>query len=382
MPDQRDDDDHPVPPIKVMRKRLNGVYQADTGFSGPTRRYVLIVALLVGLASLPTLAAITAGSRELSEGRTDTMDIPFLPPASSGPVQQQPSVLPTQLPSAEPDPSVEPDPDALGGTAQGAAQSADAAVRAGRLIGQAGKRKPATTGTHGGRKATTKTRVDDSRGSSPRAGRKPGGSSRDDSDSTGGSRDEPAHWGRKPFVPGLPSVPADESVDAEPPPPRKPVVPDLPDVPDDPDPSDEPEPDPVDEPADEDQASDEDDDESDDQSRWCEESKPSGKTHRSEARHRSRDRSEHSRRSAVAERSNNIRPTSILERSYANSGSHTHRLIPEARSEENQIANRSYRGSHRAGSLHHADDQTAAQQRSSRVGRHHAEHNDDSSHRW
>src|SRR3954453_7749230 len=70
-----------------MRKRLNGVYRADTGFSGPTRRYVLIVALLVGLASIPTLAAITAGSNELSGGRTDTMDVPFLPPASPGPIQ-------------------------------------------------------------------------------------------------------------------------------------------------------------------------------------------------------------------------------------------------------------------------------------------------------
>src|SRR5689334_3677752 len=30
------------PPLKVLRKRLNGVYRAD-GFSGPTRRYVLIV---------------------------------------------------------------------------------------------------------------------------------------------------------------------------------------------------------------------------------------------------------------------------------------------------------------------------------------------------
>src|SRR4051794_3837346 len=69
-----------------MRKRLNGVYRADSGFSGPTRRYVLIVALLVGLASVPTLAAITAGTNELADGTTDTMDIPFLPPASPGPV--------------------------------------------------------------------------------------------------------------------------------------------------------------------------------------------------------------------------------------------------------------------------------------------------------
>ncbi|MEU8612674.1 hypothetical protein AB0C29_32255, partial [Actinoplanes sp. NPDC048791] len=85
MPEQPDDDGL-VPPIKVMRKRLNGVYSAE-GFSGPTRRYVLIVAMLVGLASLPTLAAITAGSRELDDDRTGAMDVPFIPPASTGPVR-------------------------------------------------------------------------------------------------------------------------------------------------------------------------------------------------------------------------------------------------------------------------------------------------------
>src|SRR4029453_1273702 len=66
-----------VPPVKVLRKRLNGVYRAD-GFSGPTRRYVLMVALLVGLASLPTLAAITAGTNELDRDTTGAMDAPFL----------------------------------------------------------------------------------------------------------------------------------------------------------------------------------------------------------------------------------------------------------------------------------------------------------------
>jgi hypothetical protein len=43
------DDDGLVPPIKVMRRRLNGVYSAEHGFAGTTRRYVLIVAMLVGL---------------------------------------------------------------------------------------------------------------------------------------------------------------------------------------------------------------------------------------------------------------------------------------------------------------------------------------------
>jgi hypothetical protein len=83
----------------------------------------------------------------------------------------------------------------------------------------------------------------------------------------------------------------------------------------------------------------------------------------------------------VAERPQNVLPASILERSYATGEHNIRRRIPEARSEDNQIANRAYRGSHRAGSLHHADDQTAAQNRSSRVGRHHREPADDLSNR-
>jgi hypothetical protein len=109
-----------------------------------------------------------------------------------------------------------------------------------------------------------------------------------------------------------------------------------------------------------------------------------GKRHPHRSHARPDDRARHSRRSAVAERPQNIRPSSIVERSYTSNSDHanTHhgrRLIPEARSEENH---RPYRGSHRAGSLHHADDQTAAQQRSSRVGRHHAESTEDASNRW
>src|SRR5690348_2332788 len=103
-----------------MRKRLNGVYRADSGFSGPTRRYVLIVALLVGLASVPTLAAITAGSSELADGGTDTMDIPFLPPASPGPVHPDSRAGASPLL-----------PPGVAGTA----------LRAGRLLGEAGKRR-------------------------------------------------------------------------------------------------------------------------------------------------------------------------------------------------------------------------------------------------
>ena len=81
----------------------------------------------------------------------------------------------------------------------------------------------------------------------------------------------------------------------------------------------------------------------------------------------------------MAERPQNIRAATILALSY---GHDNRRLIPSARGEENHSASRSYRGSHRAGSLHHADDQSAAQQRSSRVGRHHADPTDDVSNRW
>jgi hypothetical protein len=87
---EQPNDDGLVPPIKVMRKRLDGVYSAE-GLSGTTRRYIMIVAMLVGLASLPTLAAITAGSNELEDGRTGAMDTPFIPPASAGPVRVMPS---------------------------------------------------------------------------------------------------------------------------------------------------------------------------------------------------------------------------------------------------------------------------------------------------
>ncbi|MDY7085948.1 MAG: hypothetical protein SYR96_12660 [Actinomycetota bacterium] len=84
----------------------------------------------------------------------------------------------------------------------------------------------------------------------------------------------------------------------------------------------------------------------------------------------------------MAERPNNIRPSSIIERSYANTGGGHHgRIVLQDRADENQ--NRSYRGSHRASSQHLADDRTTAEQRrSSRVGRHHAEHSEDLTGRW
>ncbi|GIF08065.1 hypothetical protein [Actinoplanes siamensis] len=82
------DDDGYEPPLKVLRKRFNGVYREDHGFSGPTRRYLLMVAMLVGLASLPTLAVITAGTSEIAGNRHDrALDAPFRPPPASSRVR-------------------------------------------------------------------------------------------------------------------------------------------------------------------------------------------------------------------------------------------------------------------------------------------------------
>jgi hypothetical protein len=92
---------------------------------------------------------------------------------------------------------------------------------------------------------------------------------------------------------------------------------------------------------------------------------------------RSPDRSAHRRRSSVTERPQNTRTIRV----HANgSGYHTRRSIPEARSPESRAEdnqNRSYRGNHRAAGQHHLDHQAPAQQRSSRVGRHHADASDD-----
>jgi hypothetical protein len=92
-------DDPTVPPVKILRRRLSGVYRSD-GLSGPTRRYALIVAMLIGLASLPTLVVITAGSNELDKGATGPLDVPFLPLPGTGPVVP-PSATATTPPRAK-----------------------------------------------------------------------------------------------------------------------------------------------------------------------------------------------------------------------------------------------------------------------------------------
>ena len=78
----------------------------------------------------------------------------------------------------------------------------------------------------------------------------------------------------------------------------------------------------------------------------------------------------------MTERPQNVRTVS----SYTNGGGYnTRRSIPEARGPESRAddnQNRSYRGNHRAAGQHHLDHQTPAQQRDSRVGRHHADPHD------
>jgi hypothetical protein len=350
-------DDDLVPPIKVMRKRLNGVYRADAGFSGPTRRYVLIVALLVGLASVPTLAAITAGSNELADGRTDTLDIPVLPPARPGPVQP-PDV---NLPQSGLPPST-----------QGGSQGADAAIRAGRLMGAAGKRRPVGPGSGSG-SGSGDRRSGDRDGYADRPRHRASASSSSGSRSSGSDQrwrttgptvaEFPALPGMRP-LPGLPKI-GGRKVH------RPGVLPTLPPDLSDQSDSDSDEPDHHQEPPAQ-------------PTQPCEEGSRRRKHERSTDSHRSADRSEHSRRSTVTERPSNVRPASILELDHsagtAGAG-HNRRHIPESRGEDNRSTKHPYRGSHRA-PREHRDDDTAAQRRSSRVGRHHAEHSEDLSGRW
>ncbi|WP_229075475.1 hypothetical protein [Actinoplanes sp. DH11] len=79
----------------------------------------------------------------------------------------------------------------------------------------------------------------------------------------------------------------------------------------------------------------------------------------------------------MAERPYNIRPARILEQSYADGGINVHRLLTQPRSDEDRMMNRPYRGQHRAEHTQQSDELNAAWQRSTRVGRHHAEPVDD-----
>ena len=334
-----------VPPVKVLRKRVNGVYRAD-GFSGPTRRYVLVVALLVGLASLPTLAAITAGTNELDRDTTGAMDVPFLPPPSSGPVVP---VRPSPSPSS------------------------------GVVHGQAGERRPLSQRYgHAGRRfgstaassAGGPMRRPDGERHGAESGRAKPGPSTPPRGGAPGQRGHTAPPEDGPVPPGHAVPPNKPPNDGPAPqghavPPNKPAEPGRPADPDEPAP-------PSFQPP------------------FCHERgkcgvresrhhRPDWSRHRQcgEATHhdaiapdRSPDRSEHTRRSIVTDRPSNIRPPRWGDRTH-----NSRRHVSESRWDNGHALARPYRGAHRA-------DDVTAHERSSRVGRHHAGNHDDHVDRW
>ncbi|GAA4939649.1 hypothetical protein [Actinoplanes utahensis] len=76
----------------------------------------------------------------------------------------------------------------------------------------------------------------------------------------------------------------------------------------------------------------------------------------------------------MAERPYNIRPSRILEQSHHDNSNVVRRVLPDVNAEESRLANRPYRGMHRAEHTNHPD---PGYDRSSRMGRHHAEYTDD-----
>jgi hypothetical protein len=75
----------------------------------------------------------------------------------------------------------------------------------------------------------------------------------------------------------------------------------------------------------------------------------------------------------VTERPYNIRPARILEQSYPGAGGNVRHSLSQSRPEDFRGSNRPYRGQHRAEHTNHSGEHAAAWQRSSRVGRHHAD---------
>ncbi len=80
----------------------------------------------------------------------------------------------------------------------------------------------------------------------------------------------------------------------------------------------------------------------------------------------------------MTERQPNVNAARIVDYDYP-AGRNVRRSMAQPRTEEGRITNRPYRGHHRAEHTQH-DEQTPARQRSSRVGRHHLEHNTDDHH--
>ena len=76
----------------------------------------------------------------------------------------------------------------------------------------------------------------------------------------------------------------------------------------------------------------------------------------------------------MTDRPHNIRPSRILEHSYTSGNLNAvRRLLTDSNSDETRLANRPYRGAHRAEHTNHPDEGSAARDRDSRVGRHHAD---------
>jgi hypothetical protein len=474
-----------APPPKVLRKRLNGVYREDLGFSGPTRRYVLTVALLVGLASVPTLAVLTTGSSEITgDDRSGAMEVPFLPPPATGPVRP-PIIDPVPAPSrslpASPGTS-QPRPGAYGQSTHRPTPVTSVEPTRPKHPGKPAGSTPRPPRPHPDaappRPAVVPPRPDVAPPrpdvAPPRAGVAP----------RPVAPWQPGMPGpvspRIPVVPGLPVVPEEDRIPDPVLPDDFPTVPGLPEVPDEPsvpanrDVSREPSvpanpeaarapkvrvgptasrgpkarvrreaelpnvpdfdrhksdgdgsglrdrgnrvPDQRNSGSGElngrnDRAHSNKSDEPPAPPRRrkaaCENapapperpgrrptdrtntsSRPAGDPPRRDtessrsAVHESRstDRPRHSRRSAVADRPYNIRSSRILEQSYGGDLNVVRRLLTDSNSEENRLANRPYRGQHRAEHTNYPDERAASYDRSSRVGRHHAESNPDFPH--
>ncbi|NGM14794.1 hypothetical protein, partial [Verrucosispora sioxanthis] len=66
-------------------RRVVGAHRA-VRTAGPTRGYLLTVALLAGTASMPVLAAISTGSATVGSTALPDGSTPFIPTPSVGPV--------------------------------------------------------------------------------------------------------------------------------------------------------------------------------------------------------------------------------------------------------------------------------------------------------
>ncbi|GAA1585126.1 hypothetical protein [Actinoplanes couchii] len=74
----------------------------------------------------------------------------------------------------------------------------------------------------------------------------------------------------------------------------------------------------------------------------------------------------------MPERPNNIRSSRVLEQSYSGGDLNVvRRLLAESNTEETRLNNSPYRGQHRAEHAGHPE--ASSRDRSSRVGRHHAD---------